>query len=213
MRRALCLTTLTVAGVLLTVVSNEARQTGHRIRPLELADSLYMLTSDPTEQGMRTGGNTAVFVTSTGVVLVDTKIRGYGRDILAEVRKITDQLRAARTTHTGDMMARKGLPFIDSANTNGSATEFGATLLKAVDGIRDVDTIIPGHADDPLTWEDLVDYAAFYDNLLTTVQQGAADGRSPAQIVDGYTVPDQYRDFQAPANRVESIVQLIHAGQ
>ena len=27
------------------------------------------------------------------------------------------------------------------------------------------------------------------------------------------TVPDQYRDFQAPANRVESIVQLIHAGQ
>ena len=35
--------------------------------------------------------------------------------------------------HTGDMMARKGLPFIDSANTNGSATEFGATLLKAVD--------------------------------------------------------------------------------
>ena len=85
--------------------------------------------------------------------------------------------------------------------------------LKAVDGIRNVDTIIPGHADDPLTWEDLVDYAAFYDDLLTTVQQGAADGRSPAQIVDAYTVPDQYRDFQAPANRVESIVQLIHAGR
>ena len=315
MSRALCLTTLTVAGVLLTVVSNEARQPRHRIRPVEVADNLYMLTSDPAEQGMRTGGNTAVFVTSTGVALVDTKIRGYGQDILAEVRKITDQpvttiinththwdhsgantefpdtidfvahentaghmssrdcddgagfeggsiknceaftganskylpkttfstqtalfsgpdridlyyfgrghtdgdtfvvFREARTMHTGDMMARKGLPFIDSANTNGSATEFGATLLKAVDGIRNVDTIIPGHADDPLTWEDLVDYAAFFDDLLTTVQQGAAEGRSPAQIVDAYTVPDQYRDFQAPANRVESIVQLIHAGQ
>ena len=36
--------------------------------------------------------------------------------------------RAARTMHTGDMMARKGLPFIDAANTNGSATAPGATL-------------------------------------------------------------------------------------
>ena len=56
---------------------------------MALADNLFMLTSDPAEQGMRTGGNTAVFVTSTGVVLVDTKIRGYGQDILAEVRNIT----------------------------------------------------------------------------------------------------------------------------
>ncbi len=83
MRRALRLTTLTLAGVLLAVVTNEARQTHHRIRPLPLADNLYMLTSDPAEQGMRTGGNTAVFVTSTGVVLVDTKIRGYGRPRIA----------------------------------------------------------------------------------------------------------------------------------
>lgn len=302
-------------GALLTVVTNEARQTRHRIRPLELADNLYMLTSDPEEQGMRTGGNTAVFVTSTGVALVDTKISGYGQDILAEVRKITDKpvttiinththwdhsgantefphtvdfvahentaghmasrdcddgagfeggsiknceafrgedrkylpkttfltktslfhgpdqidlyyfgrghtdgdtfvvFRAARTMHTGDMMARKGLPFIDAVNTNGSAIEFGATLKKAVEGIRDVDTIIPGHADDPLTWDDLVDYAGFYNDLLTRVQQEAANGRSPAEIVDAYTVPDRYRDFQAPANRVESIVQLIHDGR
>ena len=302
-------------GALLTVVTNEARQTRHRIRPLELADNLYMLTSDPEEQGMRTGGNTAVFVTSTGVALVDTKISGYGQDILAEVRKITDKpvttiinththwdhsgantefphtvdfvahentaghmasrdcddgagfeggsiknceafrgedrkylpkttfltktslfhgpdqidlyyfgrghtdgdtfvvFRAARTMHTGDMMARKGLPFIDAVNTNGSAIEFGATLKKAVEGIRDVDTIIPGHADDPLTWDDLVDYAGLYNDLLTRVQQEAANGRSPAEIVDAYTVPDRYRDFQAPANRVESIVQLIHDGR
>ncbi len=315
MRRILCLATITVVGALLTVVTNEARQTRHRIRPLELADNLYMLTSDPEEQGMRTGGNTAVFVTSTGVALVDTKISGYGQDILAEVRKITDKpvttiinththwdhsgantefphtvdfvahentaghmasrdcddgagfeggsiknceafrgedrkylpkttfltktslfhgpdqidlyyfgrghtdgdtfvvFRAARTMHTGDMMARKGLPFIDAVNTNGSAIEFGATLKKAVEGIRDVDTIIPGHADDPLTWDDLVDYAGFYNDLLTRVQQEAANGRSPAEIVDAYTVPDRYRDFQAPANRVESIVQLIHDGR
>ena len=37
------------------------------------------------------GGNTAIFVTNDGVVLVDTKIKGYGQDILAKVREITDK--------------------------------------------------------------------------------------------------------------------------
>jgi hypothetical protein len=115
--------------------------------------------------------------------------------------------------HTGDMMARKGLPFIDADNTNGSATEFGATLQNAVDSIRNVDTIIPGHADNPLAWDDLVDYAGFYNDLLTRVQEGAAAGRSVAETVAAYSVPDRYGDFEAPANRVASIVQLIYDGR
>ena len=271
MRRTLCLATLTVVGVLVAVVANEARQERFRIRPLELAENLYVLTSDPAEQGMRTGGNTAVLVTASGVALVDTKIRGYGEDILAQVREITDKpvttiinsiknceaftgddsrflpkitfenrtslfsgpdqidlyyfgrghtdgdtwvvFRNARAMHTGDMMARKGLPFIDADNTNGSATEFGATLQNAVDAIGNVDTIIPGHADDPLAWDDLVDYAGFYNDLLTRAQEGAAAGRSVAETVAAYSVPDEYRDFQAPADRLESIVQLIYEGR
>ena len=115
--------------------------------------------------------------------------------------------------HTGDMMARKGLPFIDADNTNGSATEFASTLQNAVDSIQSVDTIIPGHADDPLAWDDLVDYASFYRDLLTRAQEGAAAGRSVAETVAGYSVPDEYSDFQAPANRVEQIVGLIYEGR
>ena len=83
MRRTTCLAVLTVAGVAAAVAANEARQERFGIRQLQLADNLYVLTSDPAEQGMRTGGNTAVFVTASGVTLVDTKIRGYGEDILA----------------------------------------------------------------------------------------------------------------------------------
>ena len=245
MRRTICLAALTATGVLAAAAANEARQDRFGIRQLQLADNLYVLTSDPAEQGMRTGGNTAVFVTTSGVTLVDTKIRGYGEDILAEVARITDKpvttiinththwdhsgantefpdtvdfvvhentaghmastdcadgagfqggsiknceaftgentrflpkitfanrtslfsgpdqidlyyfgrghtdgdtwvvFREARAMHTGDMMARKGLPFIDADNTNGSATEFGATLRNAVDAIENVDTIIP----------------------------------------------------------------------
>ena len=250
MRRVACLAAVTVIGVTLAAASNQAQAERHPIRPLELAENLYVLTSDPAEQGMRTGGNTAVFLTTDGVVLVDTKIKGYGQDILASVREITDLpvttiinththwdhsgsnpefpdtinivthentaahmasadcddgagfeggsiknceqfqggnarflpdttystrhtlfggadqidlyyfgrghtdgdtfvvFKDARTVHTGDMMARKGLPFIDAANSNGSATEFGATLQGAADGIPDVDTVITGHADD-----------------------------------------------------------------
>ena len=37
-----------------------------------------MLANDPAEQGMRSGGNTAIFVMSSGVTLVDTKLFGYG---------------------------------------------------------------------------------------------------------------------------------------
>lgn len=37
------------------------------------------------------GGNTAVFVTGSGVVLVDTKLTGNGQAILDQVRKVTDR--------------------------------------------------------------------------------------------------------------------------
>ena len=315
MRRVVCLAAVTIIGVTLAAASYEAQSDRHPIRPLELADNLYVLTSDPAEQGMRTGGNTAVFLASDGVVLVDTKIKGYGADILAQVRQITDMpvttiinththwdhsgsnpefpdtvnivthentaanmastdcddgagfeggsiknceqfqgenarflpdttystqhtlfsgadqidlyyfgrghtdgdtfvvFKEARTVHTGDMMARKGLPFIDAANSNGSATEFGATLRKAADGIPDVDTVITGHADDPHVWQDLVDYAGFYNDLLRQIHEGRAAGRSAAEIADSYKPPDGYSDYAVRASSLERIVRLALEGR
>jgi cyclase len=37
------------------------------------------------------GGNTAVFVTATGVVLVDTKLPGWGQPLIQKVRTLTDK--------------------------------------------------------------------------------------------------------------------------
>jgi glyoxylase-like metal-dependent hydrolase (beta-lactamase superfamily II) len=37
------------------------------------------------------GGNTAVFITATGVVLVDTKLPGWGRPILEKLKELTDK--------------------------------------------------------------------------------------------------------------------------
>ncbi len=101
MKRSLCLSSLTLVGVILVVASYEARQSRQTIVVQQVTDNLYMLGSDPTEEGMRTGGNTALFETATGVVLVDTKLSGYGPDILAEVRKITSKpVTTIINTHT-----------------------------------------------------------------------------------------------------------------
>jgi len=309
------MTLLTALGIILTLVSNYAQEDRFRIRPLEIAENLYMLSSDPTQDGFRTGGNTGVFVTTSGVVLVDTKIRGYGSDILAEVQNISDKpittiinththwdhsgsnvefsdtinfvahentlthmsqptcddgagfeggsitncesfqgdnkkylpnttfssqhtlfsgadqidlyyfgrghtdgdifvvFKNARTVQTGDMFARKGLPYIDSANTNGSATEFGATLRKAVTGISGVDNVIPGHADDPHTWNDLVNYAGFYNHVLEQAQASNDRGQSVADFVSAYRAPSEYSDFVVDEGRLRTIAEHIYNGQ
>ena len=307
MKRVVCLGTLTLAGVFAMASANEARQARAPLVLQEVADNLYMLGNDPAGEGMRGGGNTAIFVGSAGVTLVDTKIFGYGQDILAQVGELTDKpivriinththydhsggnvefadtvdfvvhentlaqmsratcapvtncdafkdenatylpttsfadrtslgsgadqidlyyfgrghtdgdtfvvFRAARTVHTGDMFARKGLPFLDVPNGNGSALEFGETLKKAVAGIPDVDTVIPGHNDLPLVWNDLVNYSGFYNDIVEKAQAGQAAGRSVDQFVGSYTVPSQYSDFAAEPDRLQATAQYIFDGQ
>ena len=307
MKRVVCLGILTLAGVFAMASANEARQARAPLFLQEVADNLYMLGNDPAGEGMRGGGNTAIFVGSAGVTLVDTKILGYGQDILAQVGELTDKpivriinththydhsggnvefadtvdfvvhantlaqmsratcapvtncdafkgenakylpktsyadrtslgsgadqidlyyfgrghtdgdtfvvFRAARTVHTGDMFARKGLPFLDVPNGNGSALEFGETLKKAVAGIPNVDTVIPGHNDLPLVWNDLVNYSGFYNDIVEKAQAGQAAGRSVDQFVGSYTVPSQYSDFAAEPDRLQATAQYIFDGQ
>ena len=307
MKRMVCLGLLTLGGVAVLGAAHEARQARAPLFLQEVAENLYMLGNDPAGQGMRGGGNTAIFVGSDGVTLVDTKIFGYGQDILAQVREITDKpviriinththydhsggnvefadtvdfvvhentlaqmsratcesvtncdafkgdnakylpittfadrtslgsgadqidlyyfgrghtdgdtfvvFRNARTVHTGDMFARKGLPFLDVANGNGSALEFGETLKKAVTGIPNVDTVIPGHNDVPLVWNDLVNYSGFYNDVVDQTKASQAAGRSVDQAVSAYARPGDYDDFVAEPDRLQATVQYVFDGQ
>ena len=315
MKRLLCLSILAVAGVTLSATSNEARQARASLALHKVSDNLYMLANAPSVQGMGGGGNTAIFLTDEGVVLVDTKISGYGTGILAHIREITDLpistiinththwdhsgsniefpdtvnfivhentlahmsrptcddgagyqggsitnceafkgdnskylpkttfatrtslfsgpqqidlyyfgrghtdgdtfvvFKEARTMHTGDMFARRGLPFLDVDNTNGSAIEFGATLQKAVEGIPGVDIIIPGHDLTTRTWEDFVKYSGFYNDVLMKARAGMAAGRTVSDVVAAYTVPAQYSEFQATADRLRATVQHTFDGR
>jgi hypothetical protein len=49
----------------------------------KLKDNLFMLKGG--------GGNTAVFVGTTGVVVVDTKNPGWGQPILDKIKELTDK--------------------------------------------------------------------------------------------------------------------------
>ena len=310
MNRTICLTLFTLGGLMLTVASYEAEQsTKAPITGIqEVANNLYMLgNSDPSDQSSWTGGNTAIFVAESGVVLVDTKLPGYGSDILDYVRGVTDKpvttiinththfdhtgsntefpasvevithentaaqmarancepvtncdafkgenskylpkrtfqvrtsflsgddqidlyhfgkghtngdafvvFRAARTVHTGDMFQRKALPFVDVDSSGGSAVEFGRSLTRAVDGLRNIDTVIAGHVGEPVTWSDFVDFSGFYNHLLSTAEDGIQMGLSVDDVVDGYVVPDRYQGFNADPQSVRTTVQHIYDEQ
>ena len=62
MRRCMCLATLTLLCVFLTVATYEARQPRPEIVEVrEVAANLYVLLNDPESRNMQIGGNTAVF--------------------------------------------------------------------------------------------------------------------------------------------------------
>ena len=306
MRRSLSLGILTLTGVLLTAATYEARQERVDLEVQTITDNLYMLANASSVQGMGGGGNTAIWVMADGVALVDTKINGYGQDIIDHVAGITDKpittvinththfdhsggntelpdtvsfvvhentlaqmsrdtcqpvtncdafkgenakylpklaysdrmslfngadridlyhfgrghtdgdtfvvFREARTMHTGDMFQRKGLPFIDVANGNGSANEFGETLKKAVAGVSGVDTVIPGHNPTPVTWSEFVDFSGFFNDVVSKAQHGQAAGMSVDEVVAAYSVPGQYSDFAAPEGSLRTTVQHVYDG-
>jgi glyoxylase-like metal-dependent hydrolase (beta-lactamase superfamily II) len=55
-------------------------------------DNLYIITgSSPVPRETFSGGNTGVFVTDRGVVVVDTKLAGWGPTILEKIRTVTDK--------------------------------------------------------------------------------------------------------------------------
>src|SRR5262245_20030173 len=64
----------------------------------KLADNLFMLKPGG---GFNSGGNTAVFLTATGVVVVDTKIPGWGQPNIDRIKELTDKpITTIINTHT-----------------------------------------------------------------------------------------------------------------
>ena len=116
-----------------------------------------------------------------------------------------------RTVHAGDMFANKNLPLID-ANNGGSGIEYPRTLEKAVAGIRNVDTVINGHAPATMTFADLREFADFNKDFAAWAQSQMKAGKTVEQAAAEYSRhPDRYRSYNAPqAARLRSNLQIYY---
>jgi len=101
MRRGGVLAGLLSVGLVTMVAGGSlARQ---NVAELEkVRDNLYVIKGG--------GGNTAAFVTANGVVVVDTKVAGWGEAILEKIRSVTDRpVTMIINTHThGDHVGSNG---------------------------------------------------------------------------------------------------------
>jgi hypothetical protein len=105
------------------------------------------------------------------------------------------------------------MPFIDVANSGGSAVEMGSTLQKAVAGIKNVDTVVGGHTFTPVSWNDFKTYVDFYNEFLTDAQAAKKKGTSVDEFAKAYKVADKYKGFRADANSVRANADAIFAGK
>jgi len=292
MKRVIVLATLLTVGVLSLAVSASQQaaapaQAAPKVVEVEkLRDNLFMLTGG--------GGNTAVFIGTSGVVVVDTKNPGWGQPILDKIKMVTNKpvttiinthahgdhtgsneffptsveivaqqntrlnmdrqeafkglkvnylpklmfkekmtigsgrdrvelyyygaghtggdawvvFPALRIMHAGDMLGSKQPPPIDLDN-GGSGLAYPDTLTKAAAGLKNIDTIIPGHG--PLmTMKDLEEYARFCRDFRDGAVSGFGHGLSIGESVDSWKVPaGKYAGYTAPVDRATAGTRAI----
>ena len=99
MKRLIVLGLLSVGGGVSIAVAAGQQPAAPSIEVEQLRENLFVLKGG--------GGNTAVFVASDGVVVVDTKIPGWGQPLIARIRELTPKpVTTIVNTHThGDHVA------------------------------------------------------------------------------------------------------------
>src|SRR5262245_57934892 len=104
MKRGILFCTFLVVASLSAVLTGDQQPAQRAAVPdlQKVKDNFYIIAaSSPVDRSMFTGGNTGVFVTDTGVVVVDTKLAGYGPDLIAKIKKVTDKpVTTIINTHT-----------------------------------------------------------------------------------------------------------------
>jgi len=126
MTRAVVLGTLVGVGALSLAVSGQA-PAGPSAKAVaatkieKVKDNLYIITgSSAADMDVFSGGNTAVFITDTGVTIVDTKLAGWGPTILDRVKSVTNKpITRVINTHT-------------HGDHTGSNEFFGASIERVV---------------------------------------------------------------------------------
>jgi cyclase len=286
MKRLAVLAGLLLAGAISLMAANQQQRQLASLEIQKVKENLYLITGG--------GGNTAAFITEKGVVVVDTKLPGYGPSILEKVKSVTpkpvtmvinththgdhvgsnsaftgavefiahenckasmeqmpafkaeegkkflpsktykDKLSvlegddkidlyhfgrghtsgdtlvvftALKVVHTGDLFPGKAAPFIDTTN-GGSAIEYPDTLANAATGIRDVDTVIPGHSA-VTDWNAFQEFGEYLRDMVAAVQQAKKDGKTAEQAAADLKLPGKYKGYDT--RRLQDDVTKIYA--
>lgn len=295
MRRVFVLGALVVTGILSVTTAGFQGQPPQAKLPdiTKVKDNLYMIEgSNAVDRANFTGGNTGIFITDAGVVVVDTKLPGYGPGILERIKSVTNKpVTTLINTHThgdhtgsnegfpatvdivthentkanmmkmdafkgdkakflpkrtykdklslfsgkdqvdlyyfgpghtngdtfivytslrvlqaGDMFAWKDAPFIDRSN-GGSGVELPRTLAKVLAGIKNIDTVIPGHH--PVTTpRDLEEYQRFNADLLSETQAAIKAGKSVDEAAASINLTTKYKGYRS--DRMRAAIQAIY---
>ena len=92
-RRVIVLGALVLVGALSVAAFRQPAAQEMVVTVEKVKDNLYVLRGG--------GGNTAAFITANGVVLVDTKMTGWGKPLLEKVKTLTDKpVTTIINTHT-----------------------------------------------------------------------------------------------------------------
>lgn len=305
MSRAVVAVSLVVFGAACLSLSAQQPAGLPTVRDIQkIRDNLYMISGgDTTERATWTGGNSLVFVTDSGVVLVDTMLPGAGTSLMARIRSVTDKpvttvinththydhsgsnnelsaaiefvahegtranmaratcepvtncgafkgenakflpkktykdrltlfsgkdridlyhfgrghtsgdsfvvFPAVRAMHAGDMFPRAQMPFIDTANSGGSALEFNSTLQRALSTIKNVDTVVGGHTPTAVTWNDFRTYTEFYKTFTASAQEAMTRGTTVEAFIKSYSIPASFPGFMADPVRVKANAEAL----
>src|SRR5438128_2627808 len=123
MKRVIVLAVLAAAAALSMAAGSQQPAQGLPAAALaatkveKVKDNLYIITgADPTNREMFSGGNTGVFITDNGVVVVDTKLAGWGQVLIDKIHSVTNKpITTIINTHT-------------HGDHTGSNEAFGATV-------------------------------------------------------------------------------------
>jgi glyoxylase-like metal-dependent hydrolase (beta-lactamase superfamily II) len=114
--------------------------------------------------------------------------------------------RDLRVMHAGDAFSGPNTPIMD-VNNGGSGLSYPETLAKAARGIKNVDTVIPGHAA-VTNWQGFLDYGEFMKSWVTSVAAAAKAGKTPEQAISDFKPADKFASYNM--GRAKANVDVIY---
>ena len=109
-----------------------------------------------------------------------------------------------RVLQTGDMFAWKDGPLCDR-NNGGSCVNYPKTLASAIAGVKNIDTVIPGHSP-MMTMKDVQEYQKFMADLVAAATSAMQSGKTVDDAFNGFSVAN-YTGYKN--ERVKASMQVV----